>query len=140
MRYFTPIHSSARTVKNPLEVAGTFLDAGSKVLIAYASANRDEKYFEDPDTVKLDRFPNPHIGFGAGIHRCLGSHMARQSFQALVYELLRRLPDFRVLDDEAEQYGTTGTVNGWVRIPAKFTPGIRENRDLELVRRLQLGG
>jgi cytochrome P450 len=139
MRYFTPIHSSARTVKNPLEVAGTMLDAGSRVLIAYASANRDERYFEDPDTVKLDRFPNPHIGFGAGIHRCLGSHMARQSFTALVYEVLRRLPDFGVLDDEAEQYETTGTVNGWIRIPARFTPGRREDRDPQLAQRLRLG-
>ncbi|MDG2003891.1 MAG: cytochrome P450, partial [Novosphingobium sp.] len=139
MRYFTPIHSSARTVKKPLEVAGTVLDAGSKVLIAYASANRDERYFEDPDTVKLDRFPNPHIGFGAGIHRCLGSHMARQSFQALVFEVLRRLPDLRVLDDESKQYETTGTVNGWVRIPAHFNSGRKENRDPELARRLRLG-
>jgi len=140
LRFFTPIHSSARTVKQPLKVAGELLDVGDKVFMAYASANRDENYFEDPDSVKLDRFPNPHIGFGVGIHRCLGSHMARQSFGVLVSEMLRRIPDFRVLDDQAEQYGTTGVVNGWVLVPAVFTPGRKENRDPDLAKRLLLGG
>lgn len=138
LRFFTPIHSSARNVKVPVEVAGKRLEPGARVLIAYASANRDERYFDDPDTIRLDRFPNPHLGFGAGIHRCLGSHMARQSFTALVSEVLRRMPDLKVIDEEAVQYETTGTVNGWIRIPATFTPGKRENRDLDLAERLRL--
>jgi cytochrome P450 len=139
LRFFTPIHSSVRNVRTPVTIAGTRLEPGERAFIAYASANRDERYFDDPDTVKLDRFPNPHIGFGAGVHRCLGSHMARLSFSVLVNEVLRRIPDFRILEDQAEQYGTTGVVNGWVKVPAAFTPGWRENRDPELAKRLRLG-
>jgi cytochrome P450 len=138
LRYFTPIHASSRNIKKEAVVAGTPVKPGERVLIGYASANRDEKYFENADRVKLDRFPNPHVGFGVGIHRCLGSHMARQSYHALMNEVLRRMPDFRVLEDEAEQYGTTGVVNGWVKVPAVFTPGRRENRDPELAKRLRL--
>jgi cytochrome P450 len=138
LRYFAPIHSSIRRVTRPTELHGVAFSPEDKVLISYASANRDEAYFEDPDVVKLDRFPNPHIGFGVGIHRCLGSHMARQSYFALTREVLRRMPDFRVLKDEAEQYKTIGVVNGWVSMPAVFTPGRRENRDPALFERLRL--
>ncbi len=140
VRFFCPIHSSSRTLKQPAEVAGVKMAEGDKVLIAYASANRDPTYFEDPDVVKLDRFPNPHIGFGVGIHRCLGSHVARQSFQAQLNEVLRRMPDYRIEVDKAEQYGTTGVVNGWVCAPATFPPDKKENRDPVLARRLGLEG
>jgi cytochrome P450 len=138
LRYFAPIHAQSRTVVADTELAGVKIAKGDKVLISYASANRDEQYFDDPDTVRIDRFPNPHLGFGVGIHRCLGSHMARQSYFALTREVLRRMPDFRVLKDEATQYKTIGVVNGWASVPAMFTPGPRENRDPEMAQRLRL--
>jgi cytochrome P450 len=140
IRFYAPIHATARNVTQKVTVAGTTFEVGDVVFASYASANRDETVFEDPDTIKLDRFPNPHIGFGAGIHRCLGSHMARQAFNTLLREVLRRMPDFRVTEDKAERYATTGVVNGWVRVPATFTPGRRENRDPELAKQLRLEG
>jgi cytochrome P450 len=138
IRYFSPVHSSSRNVKKATKSAGTAINAGDKVLLAYASANRDEMQFDEPDVVKLDRYPNPHIGFGVGIHRCLGSHMARQSFNALLTEVLRRIPDLCVREDKAEQYATTGVINGWIRVPATFSPGVRENLDPDLAKLLRL--
>jgi cytochrome P450 len=138
IRFYAPIHTTSRNVKKPFTIAGTTFAPGDKVLASYASANRDETVFEDPDTIKLDRFPNPHIGFGVGVHRCLGSHMARLAFTTLLREVLRRMPDFRVDESKAERYATIGVVNGWVRVPATFTPGKRENRDPDLAKLLRL--
>jgi cytochrome P450 len=96
---------------------------GERVLISYAAANRDPAAFADPEEVKLDRFPNKHVSFGAGMHRCLGSFLARMMFQVMVTEVLARMPDYQVVENEILPYQTIGKINGWVHIPATFTPG-----------------
>ena len=67
--------------------------AGERLLLFYASANRDEDVFEAPYSFRIDRHPNPHLGFGIGEHFCLGSHLARKSQRALFAELIGRLED-----------------------------------------------
>jgi cytochrome P450 len=60
-------------------------------LLFYGSANRDERVFEDPFTFRIDRNPNPHLGFGIGEHFCIGSHLARASQRAMLQELISRI-------------------------------------------------
>jgi cytochrome P450 len=126
LRFFSPIQTLARTVNEPVTFAGAEMKHGDRVLLAWASANRDESQFDRPDEVVIDRFPNRHAAFGIGIHRCLGSHLARSQFKTVLQEVLRRLPDYRVDVDESKRYNRIGIVNGWERIPATFTPGERE--------------
>jgi cytochrome P450 len=126
LRYFTPVQSTARTVDEAVEVEGVELRHGDRVLLAWASANRDSEQFEDPDEVRLDRFPNRHCSFGIGIHRCIGSNLARSIFKKVIPELLRRIPDYEVDTANARRYDRIGIVNGWEQIPISFTPGKRE--------------
>jgi cytochrome P450 len=126
LRVFTPVQSQARTIAKPTKVGGAELKRGDRVLLAWASANRDDEQFDDPDVVKLDRFPNRHCAFGLGIHRCIGSNLARTMFKTVVSEILRRIPDYHVVAAEAHRYERIGTVNGWEQMPITFTPGSRE--------------
>ena len=66
--------------------------------------------------------------FGAGPHRCLGTHFARLTIRVVLEEVLARLPDYVVDVAAAERYRTIGVINGWVRVPATFTPGTRVGR------------
>lgn len=125
VRFFSPIHGLARNAIMDVEVDGWRIDKGDRVLLAYASGNRDPEAFENPDEVRIDRFPNRHVGFGAGMHRCLGSFLARMMFQEMITELLTRTPDFQVVEDEIEPYPSIAKANGWIHIPATFTPGPR---------------
>jgi cytochrome P450 len=123
LRYFSPVHALARTAIKDASVGDWQFARGERVLLAYASANRDPGVFEQPEELKMDRFPNRHIAFGAGMHRCLGSFLARMVFDVMVTEVLNRIPDYRVIEDRAMPYHSIGAINGWIRIPATFTPG-----------------
>ncbi len=123
VRYFSPIHGLARNAMDDVEVNGWQIDKGDRVLLAYSAANRDPAAFDDPETVKLDRFPNKHVGFGAGMHRCVGSFLARMMWETMVTGVLRRMPDYRLVEEGLEPYHTVAKVNGWIHIPATFTPG-----------------
>jgi cytochrome P450 len=122
VRYVSPIQGLARNAKRDVEVNGWRIDEGDRVLLAYASANRDPEAFDDPDELRLDRYPNKHIGFGVGMHRCLGSFLARLMFQVMMTEVLTRMPDYRIEEEGIQPYHTIAKVNGWIHIPATFTP------------------
>jgi cytochrome P450 len=125
LRYFTPQQGLARTVTKPVTVQGVELQPNERVLLSWASANQDEAAFADPDDVILDRFPNRHTTFGIGIHRCLGSHIARIELATMVSRVLARMPDYRVTHEGAKRYPSIGVINGWINVPATFTPGSR---------------
>jgi cytochrome P450 len=125
LRAFAPLPSNARTVTTEVEFGGQRLCPGERVLALFASANRDESVFEDPDVVKLDRFPNRHTSFGIGIHRCLGSNLARAMFRTIVTQVLERMGDYRIVDGGAERYQSIALVNGFVSVKATFTPGAK---------------
>lgn len=96
VRWATPVVWMRRTLAEPAQLGGQTLEAGEKVLMYYASANRDEAVFEDPYRFNVRRTPNPHMGFGAGgVHFCLGAHLARREIRTMWEELLVRLPDIR---------------------------------------------
>ena len=93
VRWTTPVNYMMRTARSDYELGGTKVRNGDRLLLFYASANRDEAVFDDPFTFRVDRNPNPHLGFGTGEHFCLGSHLARRSQRALFSELIGRLTD-----------------------------------------------
>ena len=122
LRFFSPVGGLARTVTKSTELAGSKMERGDRVMISWMGANHDPKEFDRPDEVILDRFPNRHCAFGIGIHRCLGSNIARHQFDVVLEQALRRLPDYEVDRDAAEPYPTQITP-GWIKVPATFTPG-----------------
>ncbi|MCU1456503.1 MAG: hypothetical protein JWL73_595 [Actinomycetia bacterium] len=125
LRFYPPARTHARTVTTDVEFAGCPMHAGDRVLVSEISANRDESAFPDPDTFDIDRFPNRHISFGVGIHRCPGSHLARLEFKTSIREVLRRLPDFVLDQDAVVEYPNWSVIGGWGSIPVTFTPGPR---------------
>jgi len=122
LRYFSPVQGFARTVTRDIELGGCTLRRGDRVFLSWAAANHDPKVFERPGEIIPDRFPNRHTSFGVGAHRCVGSTLARAEFAVVVREVLRRMPDYALVDGGV-RYSNIGTVNGWHRLPATFTPG-----------------
>src|ERR1700736_4490533 len=108
----------------PVELGGQQIAPGDRVLLSWAAANRDETVFPEPDQLLINRLPNRHTSFGLGAHRCIGSNYARDSFATMLRAVLIRMPDY-VIDAEAEPNASIGVVNGWVNLPARFSPGRR---------------
>ena len=93
---FYGIVTSARVVTADTEFAGCPMKADDRIIIPYASANRDPAEFADAARFQLDRYPNRHLAFGAGPHRCLGSHLARLELRVAIEEWHARIPDYRI--------------------------------------------
>jgi cytochrome P450 len=125
LRFYPPARTHARTVARDVEFDGCPMRAGDRVLLSEAAAARDPEAFPDAETFVIDRFPNRHLAFGAGIHRCPGSHLARIMFTEVMHEILDRMPDYRILDDEVVEYPNWSMIGGWAMLPAVFTPGPR---------------
>jgi cytochrome P450 len=101
VRWTAPVTGSARTVAHDAVFHGCPMRAGDRVFVMGASGNRDETAFaQDPNEVVLDRFPNPHVGFGMGPHRCVGSHLAKAELQIALRAMLKGLGNFRLADPE----------------------------------------
>jgi cytochrome P450 len=90
LRWWTPVMTFRRTATSDCEVGGQAIRHGDKVVVSFASANRDEAVFAAPDRFDIRRSPNPHLTFGYGPHFCLGAHLARAQMRALFEEVLRR--------------------------------------------------
>ena len=97
VRWTTPVNYMMRTAARDAEAAGTKVRAGDRLLLFYASANRDASVFDAPFSFRIDRHPNPHLGFGTGEHFCLGSHLARRSQRALFAELIGRMKEVELV-------------------------------------------
>jgi cytochrome P450 len=87
------------------------------VMLSFPAANRDPEMFPDADKVIIDRKENRHAAFGLGIHRCIGSNLARMEMTVAVEELLKRIPEFELSGDVR---WSEGTVRGPRRLPIKF--------------------
>jgi cytochrome P450 len=126
LRYFTPGPGVARTVAQPVDIHGQHLEPGDRVWLALGSANSDPDAFADPERVNLDRAQgSTHLAFGFGMHRCLGAFLAPVEIAILLEEVLRRLPDYRIDRERVRHYPTIPLVNGYIDMPATFTPGPR---------------
>jgi cytochrome P450 len=116
LRYTTPVNQMARTATRDSSLGGCPMHAGDKVLLAFGAANRDPEMFSDADKVVLDRSPNRHLSFGAGPHRCVGSHYARAMVQVALEEGLNRLGEFEVTD-RSKLIWTGGEARGLRALP-----------------------
>jgi len=100
LRAYSPV-TMARRLMEDVEYRGCPMKAGERVLMNFPGANRDPAVFENPDAVVLDRSINRHVAFGAGIHRCAGSNLARMELRVAIESWLARIPEFDLVDPEA---------------------------------------
>jgi cytochrome P450 len=119
LRIDMPTQYMCRSLLRDAELHGQKLRAGQPVLLLYASANRDEREFPDPDTYRVERRPLRHLGFAHGTHACLGLHAARAEARIGIQEILARYPDYVVLEDRIESYETE-FVQGCSKLPIRL--------------------
>jgi cytochrome P450 len=119
LRWETPVMGVVRASLEDTSLGGCPVKKGDQVMLMIGSANTDEAEFEDADTVRFDREANRHIAFGGGIHRCLGSHLARLELRVALREWHRRIPDYSVEPDHTLVY--TGGIRSIDHFPMRFT-------------------
>ncbi len=108
LRFYSPFSATVRRTTKDVEIAGQAIAAGELVIPLLASANRDERVFEAPDTFRLDRHPNPHLGLGFGIHVCLGAHLARLEGKIVVEQMAQRYRSIELVNAQASTVGGLG--------------------------------
>ena len=116
LRAFSPV-TMAREVVKDTEINGCPIKAGNMILLSFPAANRDPEVFPDADKVIIDRKENRHSAFGLGVHRCVGSNLARLEMIVAVEEWLKRIPSFSLAGDVA---WSEGTVRGPRQLPLVF--------------------
>ncbi|WP_326582278.1 cytochrome P450 [Streptomyces sp. NBC_00481] len=124
LRYDGPVELATwRFATQPLTLGGQDIAPGDPVLVVLAAADRDPARFDDPDTLDLSRRDNQHLGYGHGIHYCLGAPLARLEGQTALATLLTRLPDLRLAGDSADLRWRGGLIMRGLRtLPVEFTP------------------
>ncbi|AJE83013.1 cytochrome P450 hydroxylase [Streptomyces albus] len=124
LRYDGPVELATwRFATRPLEIGGQRIASGDPVLVVLAAADRDPARFPAPDTLDLARTDNQHLGYGHGIHYCLGAPLARLEGQYALGTLLRRLPDLRLAAEPEELRWRGGLIMRGLRtLPVSFTP------------------
>jgi hypothetical protein len=121
LRYDMPTQFLCRVATKPVQVGGKTIEPGQGVLFLYASANRDEREFADPDVFDVKRKPARILSFGAGIHTCIGLHVAQMEARVCLEEALRRMPDWEVDWADSERLRTE-FVQGFARLSVSFRP------------------
>jgi cytochrome P450 len=116
LRAYAPV-TMAREVKQETTINGCTFKPGEMVLLSFPAANRDPEMFSDADKVVIDRKENRHAAFGLGIHRCVGSNLARLEMTVAVEELLKRIPEFTL---DGDVTWSEGTVRGPRKLPIRF--------------------
>lgn len=99
LRFDAPLHLFERTATADTEVGGVAIKAGQKIAALLGSANRDEQHFNNSDAMDITRDPNPHIGFGAGIHFCLGGPLARLEMGIALPRLVKAFPKMEIASE-----------------------------------------
>jgi cytochrome P450 family 142 subfamily A polypeptide 1 len=97
LRWVTPLNNMFRRAAAPVDLNGTHIKRGDRIILLYPSANRDEAVFDDPFTFDIRRHPNPQIAFGFGTHLCIGTHVARTTLAEVFGQLSQRIRDLRVV-------------------------------------------
>ena len=117
LRFDAPLQFFDRTATQDLEIGGVAIKAGQKIVSLLGSANRDEEVFPDADTMNLSRERNPHIGFGAGIHFCIGAPLARLEMSVSLPELFKRFPALELAGTPVRR--NTFSLRGYESVPAR---------------------
>jgi len=122
VRYFSPLTHMGRVVTKDTQVCQHAIKNDSRISLCWASANRDESVFENPNEVILDRRKNPHVGFGFSHHQCLGAHHARQILKVLIRTLSAKIESIDILDfeEKIEEWGEFNRKVGFEKINITF--------------------
>ncbi|MEV7283339.1 cytochrome P450 [Streptomyces sp. NPDC093252] len=120
VRWQSPVQTFFRTATTDVTVAGTVIEEGTKVLLLLGSANRDPARWQDPDRFDLGRDPSGHVGFGMGIHQCVGQHVARLEAEALLTALARRVEHIEPAGPPERHLNNT--LRGWGALPVRVHP------------------
>ena len=121
LRFYAPV-TMARIVAKDTEFADRSMRADDWLLLPFPAANRDPEAFEDAGKFVIDRLRNRHVAFGLGIHRCLGSNLARMELTVALEEWMARVPDFELADPEGVTW-STGQIRGPRRLPVRILNG-----------------
>jgi cytochrome P450 len=117
VRWESPVQTFFRTATTDVHVAGTVVPEGKKILMFLAAANRDPRRWADPDAFDLSRDPSGHVGFGMGIHQCVGQHVARLEAEALLTALARRVETVELAGPTRRHHNNT--LRAWESIPVR---------------------
>jgi hypothetical protein len=115
LRFDAPLHLFERTATEDTEIGGVLVKTGQKIAALLGSANRDEEIFENADALDLTRSPNPHIGFGAGIHFCIGAPLARMEMTTALPQLVKRFPNLTLISEPVRR--PTFVLRGYESVP-----------------------
>jgi cytochrome P450 len=121
LRYVSPVQLTGRTALDDLPVGGAVIEKGEFAFVLVGSANRDPEAFEDPQGLDLARPDNRHLGFGFGLHHCLGAPLARMETAVALAELLRRTRTVELATDHPN-YRTNIVLRGLADLPVRLTP------------------
>jgi cytochrome P450 len=131
LRFYTPAVGNGRTISADAEIAGVNFKEGDRVWLSWSMANRDPEVFDNPNEINIDRRVNRHNSFGLGVHRCIGSNVARTVFKRMLLAVLDRMPDFVCDPEGTVHYDSIGVINGMKHLPATFTPGPKRGPGLD---------
>lgn len=124
LRFEPPVHGLARVLTRDVALHGRTLAAGEKVLLLYASGNRDERAFEDPERFDIDRKLDLHLSFGFGVHYCVGIRLGRLEMQIALRAFLDRIPEYELATD-AVHWSHVFATRQMTALPILFTPTTR---------------
>lgn len=119
VRWESPVQTFFRIADADVDVAGSVIPEGKKILMFLGSANRDPRRWEAPDRFDLGRDPSAHVGFGMGIHQCVGQHVARLEAEALLTALARRVDSIALADRPVRHHNNT--MRAWETLPLRIT-------------------
>jgi cytochrome P450 family 142 subfamily A polypeptide 1 len=123
IRWVSPVLNMRRTATSEHQLRDRTIHQGDQLLLLYGCANRDERAFDDPEVLDVGRErANRHVAFGFGTHFCLGAHLARLELRVMFEELLRRLPDWELVDADEPQVIPATFARAYDRIRIRFTP------------------
>jgi cytochrome P450 len=118
LRFLSPVHYFRRTATRDTVLRGQKIAAGDRVVMMYASANRDEDVFRDPDRFDVERSPNPHVAFGNGPHFCLGAALGRLEARVFLEELFARFATIELAGEPVRL--RSNELNAWKRMPVRL--------------------
>jgi 4-methoxybenzoate monooxygenase (O-demethylating) len=120
IRFESPVQTFFRTAARSVQLGGTSVNSGAKVLLFLGAANRDGRKWDAPATYKITRRQTGHVGFGAGIHGCVGQLLAKMEGEILLSELARRVSTIRLAEAPTRHYNNT--IRGWSCMPLSVEP------------------
>jgi cytochrome P450 len=117
VRWESPVQTFFRTATTDMRVGDHVIPDGEKILVFLGAANRDPRRWEEPDSFDLSRDPSGHVGFGMGIHQCVGQHVARLEAEALLTALVRRVRRIELAGPTVRHHNNT--LRAWESIPVR---------------------